>query len=349
MEQARAGLDANVRQKLTAEREKLTGEVRTKVRDELSLELADGQKQIAELSAKLSAARQTELDLRQRERQLKQEREEFELTVTRRMEEEREKVRAEALRRAGEEHQLKDAEKDRKITDLAKQLDDAKRRLEQGSQQAQGEVLEVVLEDLLRESFPHDAIEEVGKGRAGGDVIQRVRTPAGADCGAILWESKRTRNWSDGWLVKLRQDQRQAKAATAILVTTALPAGIEHFGHLDGIWICTWPCAMAVASAMRAGLLEVAAARRAHENQQDKMAHVYQYLISPEFRNRVGGIVEAFVTLREDLEAEKRAFQKHWAKREKQLERALTCATGLYGDFQGIVGASLPQIERLEL
>jgi hypothetical protein len=349
LEQARAAIEEQVRQKLAAERNQLVEQARAKARQELSLELSDRDQQLREAQAKLSEFRKTELELRLRERALHAAREELELSINRRLDEERAKVRLDALRRAAEEHQLKDVEKDRKIADLARQLDEAKRRLEQGSQQAQGEVLELVLEDLLRETFPHDSIEEVGKGRAGGDVIQRVRTPAGADCGAMLWESKRTRNWSDGWLAKLRQDQREAKAAVAILVTTALPPAMEHFGHLNGIWICTWPCAMAVAMALRAGLLEAAAARRAHENRHDKMEQVYAYLVSPEFHNRIGGIVEAFATMRDDLEAEKRAFQKHWAKREKQLERALTCTAGMYGDFQGIIGATLPEIEQMDL
>jgi hypothetical protein len=191
--------------------------------------------------------------------------------------------------------------------------------------------------------------KRVPNGVHGGDVIQHVRDAAGCPSGTILGESKRTKAWSDGWLPKLRDNQRAAKAQIAALTTFEMPKGLSTLGCIEGVWVTSQPCLLGLASVLRAGLIEVGAAKRAFHGQQGKMESLYAYLSSPEFRHRIEGIVEAFVTLRDDLEFEKRATQRIWAKREKQLERALTNTAGLYGDFQGIIGASLPQIEKLEL
>ena len=187
------------------------------------------------------------------------------------------------------------------------------------------------------------------KGIHGGDTLQIVRDASGTVCGSILWESKRTKTWSDGWLPKLRDDQRAAKAQIAILLSVELPKDVTTFRHTDGIWITSAACAISLASALRVGLLEVAAAKRSLDGRHDKMEVLYKYLSGQEFRHRVEGIVEAFVTLREELEAEKRATQLRWAKREKQLDRAVAQTTGMYGDLSGIIGASLPAIEALSL
>jgi hypothetical protein len=172
---------------------------------------------------------------------------------------------------------------------------------------------------------------------------------AGLDCGTLLWETKHAKNWSDTWLAKLRQDQRDVKAAAAVLVSTVLPEGVEHFAQVDGVWVCSRACAVHVGTALRSGLLEVAKARRALEGQHGKMEAVYHYLASAKFRNRLGGIVEAFVAMKEDLEAEKRALQRQWAKRENQIELAVVSTAGMYGDFAGILGASLPEVEGMAL
>ncbi len=209
--------------------------------------------------------------------------------------------------------------------------------------------MELELEDLLRRHFPYDEIIPVPKGVHGGDTLQNVRDTAGCLCGSILWESKRTKAWSDAWLPKLRDDQRAAKAQIAAIVTLEMPKGLTTFASIDGVWVTSRACLFGLASALRAGLIEVAAAKRATEGRQEKMDLLYNYLSGPEFRHRVEGIVEAFMTLRQDLEIEKRAIQKIWAKREKQLDRAIANTAGLHGDLRGIVGASLPQIETLEL
>jgi hypothetical protein len=230
---------------------------------------------------------------------------------------------------------------------MQKQIEELRRRAEQGSQQLQGEVQELVLEDLLSTKFPHDTIEPVPKGEHGGDILQRVCGPLGQPCGTILWESKRTKNWSDGWLSKLRDDQRTAKAEVAVIVTQTLPKGVETFELVDGVWVVHPRAALPVAVTLRHTVIEVASARKATEGQDSKMEMVYQYPTGPRFRQRVHAIVEAFSTMQEDLDKEKKVITKQWAKREEQIGRVMQATVGMYGDLQGIAGKSLQEIEGL--
>lgn len=349
VEKAQQDIDRRVSEQLAKERKQLSEKALAKAREQVTLEIQDKDQQLTEANTKLKAAQDTELTLRKERRELEEQKATLELTLTRRLDEERAKIRETAKKEVAEERQLKDAEKDKLINDLRVQLDDMKRKAEQGSQQLQGEILETTVEDLLRQQFPFDEITPVPKGVHGGDVIHTVRDASGAVCGIILWESKRTKAWSDGWLPKLRDDQRAAKAQIAILVSLELPKDVTSFRHIDGVWVSSVACAISLAHALRAGMLEVGAAKRALDGRHDKMEVLYKYLSGQEFRHRVEGIVEAFVTLREELEAEKRLTQLRWAKREKQLDRAVTQTTGMYGDLSGIIGGALPMIANLEI
>ena len=240
-------------------------------------------------------------------------------------------------------------EKEQTIAAMQKQIEDLKRRAEQGSQQLQGEVQELELENLLRAKFPFDAIEPVPKGEFGGDVLHRVVGTSGQSGGTILWEFKRTKNWSDAWLVKLRDDQRTAKAEIAVIVSQVLPKGVETFEMVEGVWVTHPRAALPVAMILRQSLLELALARQVTEGQQTKTEMVYQYLTGPRFRQRVEAIVEAFSTMQEDLDKERKVIMKQWAKREEQIERVMGATVGMYGDLQGIAGKSLMEIEGLEL
>lgn len=342
-------VEDQIRARVESQKAKLTSEARLQAAEELAVELRDRDQQVIELQHKLKTAHDAELALRQRERELTAKAENLQLEVARRLDAERDKIRTDARAKSDQEHHLREAEKEKQISDLRRQIDDLKRKAEQGSQQLQGEVQEVALEDLLRRAFSSDNVEPVCKGVCGGDSLQRVLDATGMNCGTILWESKRTKNWSNNWLAKLRDDQRVARAVCAVIVSDALPDDVSTFALIDGVWVCSWSCAKALASALRIGLIEVAKSRLAVQGQHDKMEMVYNYLASQEFRNRVAGIVEAFVTMRHDLESEKRSTQRIWSKREKQLERALTNTAGMYGDFQGIIGASLPVIEGLSI
>jgi hypothetical protein len=349
LEASRRSMEQEVSDRVAQEQARLVEEARIKAMESVALEMIDLKDQLSEAKDKIIEARKGELELRKDRRELEEKQQELELTVSRTLDAERAKVREEATVAAVEENRLILADRDKLITDLRSQIDDLKRVSEQGSPQGRGEVMEVVLEDLLRDFFPQDAIEPVPASYPGGDVLQHVHDSTGFDCGTILWESKRTKNWNEAWLPKLRGDQRAAKAQLAVLVTVEMPKGLTTFGNLDGVWVTNRHCLIGLAAALRHGMIEVARARRSLEGRKTKVEILYNYLAGSEFRQRIEGIVEAFVTMKDDLESEKRSVQRLWAKREKQIERAALNTAGLYGDLGGILGASLPQINNLEL
>ncbi len=349
-------IEAQVAAKLKAERAAIVAAEAKKAREAVSDELAKAQQEKAateELlenrNRKLAEAQKIEIELRRDRQSLQDEKEQFEVTKQRALDEERGKIREAAQKDADEQSRLKLAEKEKTISDLQGKLQEALRKAEQGSQQLQGEVSELELEGLLRLNFPTDLIEPVAKGEFGGDVLQRVMGPLGQSCGSILWESKRTKNWTDGWLPKLREDQRAAKAEIALLVTQALPRGTEVFNLIDGVCVTEPRCAIPVAIMLRQSLIDVAKARLAREGQQTKMELVYQYLTGPGFRHRVEAIVEKFSDMREDLEKERKAMTKLWAKRDGQIRGVIEATAGMYGDLQGIAGRSFQEIEGLSL
>lgn len=312
-------------------------------------ELTELQTVLKERDTKLAAAQNAQAELIKKQRELDDAKRELELTVATRVQEDLSEVRTQAKREAEEGLKLKVAEKDLTIVSMQKKIEELKQKAEQGSQQVQGEVQELALEDLLRTKFPFDTIEPVPKGEFGGDTIQRVVSPSGVMSGTILWESKRTKHWSNGWLAKLRDDQRMAKADLAVLVSQTLPEEIETFGAIDGVWITHPRSAVPVATVLRQTLLQVSAARLVNEGQQTKAEMVYQYLTGPNFHQRVQAIVEAFSSLHEDLDKERKAILKQWAKREAQIEKVMSATVGMYGDLQGIAGKTLKEIDGLGL
>ena len=350
------GVAAAVEAKLKAERTAIIATEAKRAREAVSDELHKAQQEKAateELlenrNRKLAEAQKIEMELRRDRQSLQEEKEQFELIKQRAIDEERAKIRESAQKDADEQSRLKLAEKEKTISDLQTKLQEALRKAEQGSQQLQGEVSELELEALLKLNFPTDLIEPVPKGEFGGDVLQRVVGPLGQACGSILWESKRTKNWSDGWLPKLREDQRAAKAELALLVTQALPKGTEIFNLIDGVCVTEPRCAIPVAIMLRLSLIDLAKVRLAREGQQTKMELVYQYLTGPGFRHRVEAIVEKFSDMREDLEKERKAMTKLWAKRDMQIRGVIEATAGMYGDLQGIAGRSFQEIEGLAL
>ncbi|MBI3372698.1 MAG: DUF2130 domain-containing protein [Betaproteobacteria bacterium] len=356
LSKAKESLDAHVAEKLKQERATIVADEARKARLSLATEFEQKAREVTELQGvlkqrevKLAEAQQAQADLLRKQRELDDAKRELELTVEKRVQAGLTATRDQAKREAEEQLNLKVKEKEETITAMQKQIEDLKRRAEQGSQQLQGEVQELELENLLRAKFPFDAIEPVPKGEYGGDVLQRVVGAGGQPCGTILWESKRTKAWSDGWLTKLRDDQRTAKAEIAVIVSQILPKGVETFEMIDGIWVTHPRAASPVAAVLRQSLMEIAMARQATEGQQTKTEMVYQYLTGPRFRHRVEAIVEAFSTMQEDLDKERKAIMKQWAKREEQIERAMGATVGMYGDLQGIAGKSIQEIEGLDL
>ena len=343
-------LDAEVGRRLGAERERLLADAAKQEREKVGVELGDLRNRLAEQRQQLDLARQHELELRKQQRALEERAQQLELEVARRLDQERARIADTARQNAAEEHKLRLAEKEQLIAGLQQQIEALKQRAEQGSMQLQGEVLELELEQRLRAEFTNDTIEPVAKGVRGADVVQRVRTPAGLDCGAILWETKRTKHWAREWPLKMKEDQREARAELAVIVSRALPDGLHGFGLHEGVWVCDYASALPLAVALRQGLLQTGVARQAETGRQGKMEEVYTYLSGHEFRQRVEAIVEAFVALQQDLETEKRAMERQWSKRERTLRQVVTHTAGMYGSIQGILGqAALPEIRSLAL
>ena len=340
---------------LKAERARVVAEESKKAKLASAAELENKARELTELqevlnanNGKLAEAQKAQAELIKKQRELDDAKRELELTVEKRVQGGLSEVRTQAKKEAEDEQKLKVMEKEQTIAAMQRQIEDLKRRAEQGSQQLQGEVQELELENLLRTKFPFDAIEPVPKGEFGGDVLHRVIGAGGQTGGTILWEFKRTKNWSDAWLAKLRGDQRTAKAEIAVIVSQVLPKGVETFELMEGVWVTHPRAALPVAMILRQSLLELALARQSTEGQQTKTEMVYQYLTGPRFRQRVEAIVEAFSTMQEDLDKERKAIMKQWAKREEQIERVMGATVGMYGDLQGIAGKSLQEIEGLE-
>ena len=352
----RATLDDQVAAKMQQERVRIAAEEAKKARAALGQDLEQQVQALAELQdllkakdQKLAEAQKVQADLIRKQRELDDARRELELTIEQRVQESLAGTRAQARKEAEDALKFKVLEKEQTISSMQKQIEELKRRAEQGSQQLQGEVQELELEALLRAKFPRDTIEPVPKGEHGGDALQRVLGPLGQSCGTILWESKRTKNWSDGWLAKLRDDQRVAKAELAVLVTQALPPAVESFDWVEGVWVIHPRVVLPVALMLRQSLVELSMARQASEGQQTKMEMLYSYLTGPRFRLRVQAIVEAFSNMKEDLDREKKVLTKQWAKRDEQIERVMQATVGMYGDMQGIAGKTLQEIDGLEM
>ena len=354
--QAKAAIDQQVAAKLKAERAAIAQAEAARARAALAEELTRGEQKLAELQdilaakdAKLADAQKAQAEMLRKQRELDEARRELDLTIETRVQENLVAVRDKARLEAEEALKAKVAEKEAQIAGMQRQIEELRRKAEQGSQQLQGETLEIELESQLRARFPRDLIEPVPKGEFGGDVVHRVVAPSGQVCGAILWESKRTKNWSDGWLVKLRDDQRAAKADIALIVSTALPKGVDGFDLIDGVWVAEPRFALPLSLALRQSLIDVACSKLAQEGQQTKMEMVYAYLTGPRFRHRIDAIVERFTEMQSDLDRERKTMMRLWAKREEQLRGVLDSTAGLYGDLQGIAGRAMQEIESLDI
>lgn len=353
---AKVAIDEEVDRKLKVERAGIAVEESKKAKfllgadlEQKSRELTELQELLKQREEKLAEAQKAQAELIRKQRELDDAKREMDLTIEKRVQESLTVTRDQARKEAEDELKLRMLEKEQTIEAMKKQVEELKRKAEQGSQQLQGEVQELELEEMLRSKFPRDNIVPVAKGEYGGDVMHHVLGPMGQNCGIILWESKRTKNWSEGWLSKLREDQRAAKAEFAVMVSQILPKDVESFGLVDGVWVTSPKTLIPVAIVLRHSLIEVAMARQAGEGQQTKMEMIYQYLTGPRFRHRVQAIVERFSDMQADLERERKSMTRLWAKREEQLRCAIESTAGMYGDLQGIAGKTFQEIEGLEI
>tara|TARA_Y100000310_G_scaffold321461_1_gene379124 strand:- start:786 stop:2039 length:1254 start_codon:yes stop_codon:yes gene_type:complete len=342
-------VDEQVKEAIKLQKEEIEKEAKNKASKAVEIDLKDLKEQVKEKDELLQTAQKKELDLRKEKRKLDEAKKNFEQEIERKLDDERKKIYEEATKEIDEEHKLKDKEKDKQIQSLTDQIGDLKRKAEQGSQQLQGEVLELELEQVLKENFIHDQIESVSTGTRGADVLQVVCSNTGKICGTILLESKNTKNWSNSWISKLKKDQREAKADIGVIVTTVLPEGVNNFDYREGIVVVDYRCVVPVMVLLRNQISEIARTKNFNIGQNEKLEVLYKYLTGTEFRQKVETIVEAFANMMKDLQKEKRAMTKNWSKREKQIEQALFGVGGMYGDMQGLIGSSLPEIKSLDL
>jgi hypothetical protein len=341
-------LKAEFEHRLDDERERAEKEAAKKAERRLAQEMAGLQEQVKEQRNELEEAKRREMAMRRRERELERRQADLEVTIERTLADERAKLVAETQERTADEHRLKDAEKERQLADMRRQIEDLKRRADQGSQQLQGEAGEDQLEAVLRAAFPMDNISGIGQGIRGADIHQTVLDSRGLKSGAILWECKNAKNWSDAWIVKLKADQRAQHADVAVLVTASLPKGCSRFTMLDGVIVSDFACAATLGAVLREHMLQLAHARHAAMRKDDKLELLHRYLSGVEFRQRVEALVEAFAAMRADLDQERRAAERAWARRAKQIDAVTFNISGMYGDLQGLVPA-LPAIRLLEL
>ncbi len=346
-------------QKLQQEKLKLETEIQEQMRKSISADYENKLKLLqnnnAENEGKLKEARKNELEFLQKEQQLKNKEAELEITLQKKLQQERANLTEQIRSQENEKNSLKETSYQLKLKELELQLneqkklaDEMKRRAEQSSMQRQGEVQELLLESILRENFPFDLIEEVGKGVEGADCIQVIRNNSGTICGKIIYESKRTKTWSNSWLDKLKADMRSRNADVAILVTQAFPKDMERFGEKDGIWICNFTEVNSVAHLLRNGILKVHDIQKSEENKGDKMQLLYNYLTGIEFKGQVEAIVEGFMAMKQSIMKERIQMEKMWKEREKQLEKVLISTSGMYGSVKGIAGASVGNIPLLD-
>lgn len=308
-----------------------------------------------EFEEKLKSARDQQLEIMKKEQDLRNKEAELEISVQKKLQQEREKLSLE-IRKLEEqrilaketEFQLRLKEMEKQLEDQKKLAEEMKRKAEQGSMQLQGEVQELVLEETLRNAFPFDEINEVGKGVRGADCIQTVRNPFGQECGKIIYESKRTKDFSADWIEKLKADMRSQGADIAVIVTQAMPKDMNQFGEKDGVWICAFGEVKAVAHILREGIVKVFQAAKSHENKGDKMHLLYDYLTSSEFAEQWKAIREGFLSMKMSIQKERDAMERLWKQREKQLEKVLLNAAHVRGSIEGISGMNSVDLNLLE-
>lgn len=330
-------------------RSTLEADLKKKLSEENALEQKQMKEELEDKKKQLQEAKEFELKLRKRQDELEDKEKNLELETKRRIDEEKQKIQESAEKRIKDEYQLTLAEKDKMAQDLLKQIEDLKQKATQGSQQTQGEVLELELEQVLKAEFPIDEIAPVGKGITGADVLQKVRDGNGRECGIIIWESKRTKHWDDKWIPKLKDDMRASKSDLAILVSTTMPSDLSLFGFKDGVYVVSYENFLPIAKILRLKIIELCYAKMTGEGVSDKKEILWKYLTGNEFRQRVESIVEAFNSMKSVMDKEKLYFTKKWATEEKLIDRVITQTIGIHGDLQGLMGSALPQIKSLEM
>ncbi len=344
---AEEGLLNHIKEEAVLEVEK---NIREKFESEKKLETENFQKMLLEKDQKLDAFREQEITLREKSRKLEEKEKDLELLAQRRIDQEKKKIEEETTKRILEEQQFKDLEKEKLMSDMRRQIEDLKRVSQQGSMQTQGEVGELMLENLLLKLFPTDEILEVKKGELGGDVRQLVRTQRGTECGLILWERKRTKAWTEDWVKKLKEDMSRDKAHIGVIITEVLPKDFKkEIGEKSGIWITNTSFVEPLAMLLRKVLYDVAKEKAVTLNKQTKAEEIYDFVTGHEFNQQVERMVGIYKEMNDQIQKERAAAERQWKLREMQVQRLVSGVAGIYGSMQGIAGSALPQVKSLEL
>lgn len=334
---------------IAAERKNLEAELKTKLLDENAEVLKSMQEELNEKSQQLKELNRAKADIEKLKREKDEMKETLEAESQTRLNEiislEKEKIK----RVEEERNELKMRELMKQLEDQKKLTSEMRRKQEQGSMQLQGEILELAIEEWLTTEFPLDNIEEIKKGARGGDCIQIVNTRDAANCGRIYYESKRTKEFQANWIEKFKNDMREKGVDIGVIVTEAMPAGMDRMGQINGIWICKFEDFKSLAAVLRESLIRVSLALVSQENKGDKMTMLYDFLTSSEFRMRIEAIVEGFTQMKAGLETEKRAMLKIWKEREKQIEKVVINTIEMYGSVKGIAGNAVQSVAALEL
>lgn len=338
-------VEEQVKTRLRTEMEKAA---RQKAEESVSIQMKDRDNQLAELREQNKALTGQLLELNKSIRDLKDQDEKRALEYEKRLNEAIDKTRENLAKTIGEKSQMEVLELKKQLEDTKKSLDDAKNKLAQKSQQLQGEVIELNIEEKLKAAFIYDDIAPVGKGAQGADIIQTVKNQAGKAAGIILWETKRAK-WSPGWLPKLREDGRNAGATIVVLISESVPEDIGTFAMREGVVITTYPFVLPLAELLRRAVMQVAQARSVAANKDEKLEFLYQYLSSDTFRHRFEAYAETIKGMEEDLSTERRSMERLWKKREMQIRRAIDNMAKMYGELQGIMGPALPEIRVFSL
>jgi hypothetical protein len=320
-----------------------------KTKEKTALEIKDKMNEIEELRKQNRSLQEQLLEINKLLRQLKLERDQEKIENEKKLTKAQEVIKQQAKETAEKEYKFKILELEKKSQDAIKMVEEYKKKLEQGSQQLQGEVLELELETMLKKEFPYDEIQEVPKGVTGADIIQIVKNNYGKTCGSIIWESKRTKAWTESWIQKLRDDQRKVKADIAVLISQTLPASVRHFTLINGVWVGSFDSVLGLALLLRNSLTEIAALKSSMIGKQEKKEILWNYLTSLEFRQRLDSIYDAMNLAKEHLEKEKEFFRRKWAREEKNISLITENLLGMHGDLQAIVGKALPEISGLKI
>lgn len=338
-----------IAEKVKLQKAILEQEATKKAAEDVDARVKMMEKELLEKSAKIKEAQIKELELLQKEKIIKEREESLKLDLEKQLLERAKEIEDRAKKMESEKFDLKIKELEKKLSDQIELAETMRRKAEQGSMQLQGEVQELALEELLRSAFPFDAIEEVGKGVKGADCIQHVRNGQAQLCGKIIYESKRTKAFTNEWIEKLKADMRAQQADIAVIVTEALPKDMDNFGMKDGVWVCRFTDIKALSFLLRDSLIKIHGAVASQENKGDKMHLLYNYLTGNEFKQQIEAIVEGFITLKDSISKEKLQMEKIWKEREKQLEKVLLNTTHFYGSVKGIAGNAIGEIKALEL